>query len=117
MHRIPTAFCTLLVITCITIQSISVLYDTNNKLLLFVSQYPPPNIHTVHQDWARQLPFPDYEYQCVHTVQLQDMLVSSVAKTVKKCEFDIGFPSPSDLCPQYPIGMLVLFPSATQPTK
>ena len=42
MHRIPTAFCTLLVITCITIQRISVLYDTNNKLLHFVSHCPPP---------------------------------------------------------------------------
>ena len=88
------SFLHLLVITCITIQSISVLYDTNNKLLycmipiiscysLYLIAPPPPNIHTVHQDWARQLPFPDYEYQCVHTVQLQDMLVSSVAKTVK----------------------------------
>ena len=35
------SFLHLLVITCITIQSISVLYDTNNKLLLFVSHCPP----------------------------------------------------------------------------
>ena len=35
------SFLHLLVITCITIQSMSVLYDTNNKLLLLVSHCSP----------------------------------------------------------------------------
>ena len=70
------SFLHLLVITCITIQSISVLYDTNNKLLLlfivcFYLIAPLKYSLCLSGLSKRQLSFPDYQIQYVHTVQLK----------------------------------------------
>ena len=64
------SFLHLLVITCITIQSISVLYDTNNKLLvLFIVCF--------------------YYHSQIINISVysstEDMLIISVVKTVKTC--------------------------------